>query len=112
MSNDVSIKVHNKTEDRDLYICVFQKPGDANSGEIYTSLFPVAWKILPLGSHQSCSQIIFPIQLQISVTESQVADNAIKRETYQDVNEGETWSFQRPGMFSDVPDFGAKVWRQ
>lgn len=102
MSNNVSIQVFNQTQDRDLYICVFQKPGEAQSGKIYTDLFPVAWKILPLGPNQTSDPIIYPNQLQLSVTESQDADSAVNRATFQDCNEGETWIFNRPGDFSDV----------
>ena len=102
MSNDVSIQVFNNTIDQDLYICVFQKPDEANSNQIYTSLFPVAWKILALGPNQTCDPIIYPVQLQLSVIESQDARNATNRATYQDCDEGQVWSFERPGMFSDV----------
>ncbi len=109
MSNDVSIQVFNKTDDQELYICVFQKPEEANPNEIYTTLFPTAWKILALGPNQTSDPIIYPIQLQMSVTESQDAKAATNRTTFQDCDEGQIWSFERPGMFSDVTLKGGKT---
>lgn len=102
MSNDVSIRVTNQTSDRDLYICVFQKPQEADPNKIFTSLFPVAWEVLALGPSQTCDPIIYPVQLQASVIESQEARMAVNRTTFQNVDYGQVWDFTRTGDFSQV----------
>ena len=103
MSNDVSIQVFNNTLDQDIYICVFQKPDEANANEIYTTLFPVAWKILALGPNQTCDPIIYPVQLQLSVAESQPAKNAINRATFQDCDEGQVGALSVQECFRMLP---------
>jgi len=102
MSNDISIRVNNATNDRNLYIVMFQKPTHANPDIIYTSLFPVAWQVLPLGPQQSCDPVIYPVQLQLSVTESEKFYNSVDRKTIQNVNFGEVWDFNLNGEFSEI----------
>lgn len=102
MSNDISITVRNTTDDRDLYIVLFQKPDNANPNVIFTSLFPVAWEVLPLGPKQSCDPIIYPVQLQMKVTESETFDNAVRRNTLQNVDIGQVWDFTLADNFSKM----------
>ncbi|MEO3430486.1 hypothetical protein AAFN88_16630 [Pelagibius sp. CAU 1746] len=106
MANDVSISVFNKTANRDLFITIFQKPQTANPNVIYTSLFPVAWEVLALGPNQTADPVVYPVQLQLQVTEHNSAINAIRRKTLQDVDEGQVWSFKRPGVFSELTQSG------
>ena len=103
MSNDVTINVTNSTDDRDLFIAIFQKPDQANSNIIYSSLFPVAWQVLPLGPHQTADPVIYPIQLELKVTETERFDSAIHRSTVQEVEYNQVWDFKIPDTpFSEL----------
>jgi hypothetical protein len=93
MSNDIPITVHNATSDRDLFVTIFQKPAEANPNIIYSSLFPVAWQVLPLGPSQTADPVIYPVQLELKVTESEKFGNAQHRNTVQNVNFNEVWDF-------------------
>lgn len=94
MANNITITVRNETADRYLYITAFGKPEEANPLEMYDTLFPVAWRVLPLGPDQHVSTI-YPMQLQLSVKEHQKEWDAIGRATVKDVNLGQIWSFER-----------------
>lgn len=110
MADDTTITVSNKTNpanNAELFITVFQKPAAANPNVIYTSLFPVAWEVLALGPNQTCDPIVYPVQLQLQVTEHNQAINAIHRKTLQNVNYGQVWDFKRPGVFSNLTEDGS-----
>ncbi len=97
MSNDITIKVSNKDAGKQ-YILVFQKP-DTNLNEMYDTLFPVAWKVLPLNSGGEQS-ITYPVSLEIMVKESTASYDARARGTVQETQLGQMWAFKNDGDFN------------
>lgn len=98
MSNDITINVSNK-DAGDEYILAFQKPTNLN--EIYETLFPVAWQVLPLGNGGSQS-VTYPVQLQVMVKESKPFYEATSRGTLRDASFGEVWRFYNNGDFDEL----------
>lgn len=100
---DITIKVVNESSDN-AYIMFFQKPELANPNLIYSDIFPVAWRVVPLNPN-STSTIIYPMQLQVTAQEHQPVYNANDRLTYQDTNQGQAWKFSTKGDFASlIPD--------
>lgn len=99
MANDIVIRVSNKDAGKQ-YIVVFQKPVDTLN-EMYDTLFPTAWKVLPLnnGAHQP---IAYPVALQLSVKESTKIFDATERGTIVDSPVGQMWEFAMEGDFSGL----------
>ncbi len=94
----ININIFNK-DVGDEYIVVFQKPTNLN--EIYKTLFPVAWKVIPLGAGgKQC--IKYPLEVQLIVTEHQPSYNADERSTIRDVEVGQVWRFYRRGDFNEL----------
>jgi hypothetical protein len=89
MSNPITITVSNK-DAGNLYILVFQKP--PNVSEMYDTLFPTAWKVLPL-SNSSSANISYPMELQIMVKESAASYDARDRGTIKETEVGQLWQF-------------------
>lgn len=98
MSNDITINISNK-DAGDEYIVIFQKPKNVN--EIYKTLFPVAWQVIPLGNEGSQS-ITYPVQLQLTVKESEQFYNAKSRGTIRNVGIGQVWKFYNRGDFDEL----------
>ncbi len=100
---DITIKVVNESTDN-AYIMFFQKPELANPNRIYSDIFPVAWRVLPLNPN-STSSIVYPVQLQVTAQEYQPVYNATRRTTFQDTNQGQAWKFSTDGDFASLlPD--------
>lgn len=97
MSSDITIRVSNKDAGKQ-YILVFQKP-DTNLNEMYDTLFPVAWKVLPLNSGSDQS-VTYPVQLEIMVKESTASYDARTRGTVQETPTGQMWRFTNDGDFN------------
>ena len=89
MSNPITITVSNK-DAGNQYILIFQKP--TNVSEMYDTLFPTAWKVLPL-SNSSNANITYPVELQIMVKESATSYDAKNRGTIQETEVGQLWEF-------------------
>ncbi|MCA1972735.1 MAG: hypothetical protein LDL44_07830 [Caenispirillum sp.] len=101
---DIQIKVVNESDD-DAYILFFQKPDLANPNRIYSDVFPVAWRVVPLG-HNSTSTIVYPVSLQVTAQEHTPVYNAANRLTYQDTDQGQAWKFITKGDFADIETDG------
>lgn len=100
---DIKIKLVNESDDN-AYILLFQKPDAANPNRIYSDLFPVAWRVVPLG-HNSTASVTYPVSLQVSAREYQPSWNADHRLTFQDTDQGKAWKFDLTGDFGNItPD--------
>jgi hypothetical protein len=102
-SGDITINLSNTNAGK-LYIVAFQKPTNLN--QIYKTLFPTAWKIVPLGNDGSDS-IVYPVSLQIMVQESVAVYNAMRRATKKQTQVGQMWQFSIDGDFQTlepIPD--------
>ena len=75
MNNDITINVFNQTPE-DYTIVVFQQDPEING--MFTRIFPTAWQVIPLGGLKngvpsqgsySSNTFIYPLQMQVSVTE-------------------------------------------
>jgi hypothetical protein len=102
-SGDITINLSNKDAGK-LYIVAFQKPTNLN--QIYKTLFPTAWKIVPLGNDGSDS-IVYPVSLEIMVEESVAVYNAMRRATKKPTQVGQMWKFSIDGDFQTldpIPD--------
>jgi hypothetical protein len=97
MSSDISIRVFNKDAGKQ-YILIFQKP-ETNLNEMYDTLFPVAWKVIPLNSYGS-ETIIYPIELELLVKEYDPVYNADDRGTTRETPQGQMWQFSTEGDFN------------
>jgi hypothetical protein len=100
--NDITINVKNK-DTGNRYIVLFQKPAELR--QMYDTLFPIAWKILPLGNNQN-NTISYPVQLEIMVKEYQAVYDARTRGTIQNINVGEIWNFKKDGDFTSLTKTG------
>ncbi|MEG4108569.1 hypothetical protein [Microcoleus sp. S13_C5] len=105
VSSDITINLVNKDAD-DQYILVFQKP--FNVSEMYTTLFPVAWKVIPLGNNSN-SSITYPVNLQITVKESALAYDAKNRGTVQPTPVGQLWQFYKKNDFPRLEQISGKT---
>jgi hypothetical protein len=94
-SGDITINLSNKNAG-DQYIVVFQKPTNLN--EMFDSLFPTAWKIVPLADAGSDS-IIYPVSLQIMVKENAEVYDSKARGTIKPTPVGQLWQFYTEGNF-------------
>ncbi|MBD2562719.1 MULTISPECIES: hypothetical protein [Nostoc] len=94
-NGDITINLSNK-DAGDQYILVFQKPTNLN--EMYDTLFPTAWKIVPLGNAGSDS-ITYPVSLQIQVKESAEVYDSKQRGTIKSTPVGQLWQFYTQGNF-------------
>lgn len=102
-SGDITINLFNKNAGKQ-YIVAFQKPTNLN--QIFKTLFPTAWKIVPLGNDGSDS-IVYPVSLQIMVQESVPVYNAMRRATKKPTPVGQMWKFSIDGDFQTlepIPD--------
>lgn len=97
---DIKIKLVNESDDN-AYILLFQKPEAANPNRIFTDLFPVAWRVVPLG-HNSSASVTYPVNLQVSAREYQHSWDADHRMTHQDTDQGAAWKFELNGDFPSI----------
>ncbi|NEQ41848.1 MAG: hypothetical protein F6K40_38980, partial [Okeania sp. SIO3I5] len=88
-NQDITIKLSNKNAGNQ-YIVVFQKP--FNVDEMYDTLFPTAWKLIPLGNGGEVT-ITYPMMIQIMVKESVPVYDAQNRGTIKESNLGQMWEF-------------------
>lgn len=96
MNSDIQINVRNR-DAGNQYIMLFQKPTNIN--EMYDTLFPTAWKVLPLASGSQAS-VVYPISLQILVKEYTASFDAKNRGTTRDTEIGQMWKFRNDGAFN------------
>jgi len=94
----ISINVSNLNAGKQ-YIVVFQKP--QNTAEMFDTLFPIAWKILPLNDRQK-QGITYPVELEIMVKESAPSYDAKDRGTVKETPVGQLWEFAKDGDFTDL----------
>jgi hypothetical protein len=95
-SSDITINLSNK-DAGDEFILMFQKPTNLN--EIFKTLFPTAWKVIPLGNGGS-QQVTYPMALQVTVKEYQATYDATQRGTTMDTPQGQLWHFINRGSFN------------
>ena len=100
MSNDITINVTNETTES-MYIAVFQKPEAANPNEMFDTLFPVAWRVLPLTEDQTTT-ITYPVSLQIAVKDYVPSYDASTRATIKDSEVGLMWEYVQDGDFTKL----------
>ncbi len=96
MNNDITINVRNR-DAGNQYIMLFQKPTNIN--EMYDTLFPAAWKVLPLASGSQAG-VVYPVSLQIMVKEYTASFDAKNRGTTRDTELGQLWKFRNEGAFN------------
>ena len=102
-SNAITVNLSNK-DAGNQYILVFQKPFNVN--EMYETLFPTAWKVIPLGNGGNVS-ITYPVEIQIMIKESAPVYDARNRGTIKESPLGQMWKFSVDGAFNNlqqVPD--------
>ncbi|MGD1808162.1 hypothetical protein ACP6PL_22380 [Dapis sp. BLCC M126] len=97
-SGDITINLSNKNAGHQ-YIVAFQKPTNLN--QIYKTLFPTAWKIVPLGNNSS-ARVDYPVSLQIMVEESVDVYDAMSRATKLPTEVGQMWEFSIDGDFAEL----------
>lgn len=97
MSSDISIRVFNKDAGKQ-YILLFQKP-ETNLNEMFDTLFPVAWKVLPLNSYSS-ETLVYPVRLEVMVKEYDQFYHADDRGTNRETPLGQLWQFSTEGDFN------------
>ena len=62
VNSNVDIKLYNNTGDNQTMV-VFQQ--DPNIDQIFTSVFPTAWRVFKVGPSGGSAHVILPIQYQI-----------------------------------------------
>src|SRR5687768_4942127 len=99
MTHDITIKVSNRDAGKQ-YILIFQLP-DANPRELYDTVFPVAWKVIPL--HSGASQYItYPSAAEIMVKESGPSYAVRERGYILESPRGQLWRYANNGIFNFV----------
>lgn len=89
MNDDITIEVTNATGEN-LNICVFQQDPDISG--MFDTIYPVAWKVYPLGD-SSTESTIYPIALQLGIDETNTPYNFDGRATIKTCRQGDLWEF-------------------
>ncbi len=99
MNNDITINVFNQTPE-DYTIVVFQQDPEING--MFTRIFPTAWQVIPLGGLKngvpsqgsySSNTFIYPLQMQVSVTEHNTPYSPNTRYISYDCALNSKWDF-------------------
>ena len=102
MADDVKITVSNKTPN-DYTFVFFQQ--DTKINGMFTKIFPTAWEIIPLGGVPdpdagfSTNTFIYPVQMQVGVTEHCTPYEANTRYRYQNADYNSKWEFKLDNQY-------------
>lgn len=98
-NNDVKITIFNRTP-LDYTMIVFQQDPEING--MFTKIFPTAWQQIPLGGirsgdmgggNASYNSFVYPIQMQVGVSENNTPYKPNARTTTADCLLNSKWSF-------------------
>jgi hypothetical protein len=89
MASNINIRVNNATGEDQTFV-LFQQ--DPSIHQIFTSVFPTAWRVFPVGATGGSANVILPIQYEIGA--GQTTDAFTGTVSYmQNTDMGQQWTY-------------------
>lgn len=100
----IAVTLINETSES-VYLCLTQKPEATAEDEVYSTLFPAAWKVVPLAP-DSLATVTYRGPSQVMCCESRPQFDAHGRVIFHDTEIGDIWRFVVDGPFSRFEHVG------